>query len=66
MGAKCFFAMFAVAATVTTTTLTPEAYAQRAGQQNQESKTNQPARRTPAMRERVYLNRPGIPGGSKP
>ena len=54
MGAKHFFvALLAVAATVTITALAPEAYAQRAGQ-NQESQANQPARRTPAMRERVY------------
>lgn len=54
MGAKHFFALLAVAATVTITALAPEAYAQRAGQQNEESQANQPARRTPAMRERVY------------
>ena len=55
MGAKHFFvALLAVAATVTIMALAPEAYAQRAGQQNEESQANQPARRTPAMRERVY------------
>lgn len=54
MGAKHLFALLAVAATVTITALAPEAYAQRAEQQNEESQANQPARRTPAMRERVY------------
>ncbi|WP_428096844.1 tetratricopeptide repeat protein [Candidatus Rariloculus sp.] len=54
MGAKYFAALFAVAAAIAVTALAPEAYAQRAGQQNQESQANQPARRTPAMRERVY------------
>ncbi len=54
MDAKHFLALLVVAATVTIAVLTPEAYAQRAGQQNQESQANQPARRTPAMRDRVY------------
>ena len=54
MGAKHFLALLAVAAMVTITALAPEAYAQRTGQQNQESQANQPARRIPAMRERVY------------
>ena len=54
MGAKYFAALFAVAAAIAVTALAPDAYAQRAGQQGQESQANQPARRTPAMRERVY------------
>ncbi len=55
MGAKRFFvALLAVAATVTITALAPEAYAQRAGQQNEESQANQPTGPIPAMRERVY------------
>ncbi len=54
MGARHFIALLTVAATVSTTALIPEVYAQRAGQQNRESQANQPARRTPAMRERVY------------
>ncbi len=54
MVAKYFAAFVAIAATVTLTALAPEAHAQRAGAQNEESQANQPARRTPAMRERVY------------
>lgn len=54
MGTRHLIALLAVAATVSTTALIPEVYAQRAGQRNRESQANQPARRTPAMRERVY------------
>ncbi len=54
MVAKYFAAFVAIAATLTLTALAPEAHAQRAGAQNEESQANQPARRTPAMRERVY------------
>ena len=54
MFARHLLALLAVAATAAITAQTPEAYAQRAGQQNRESQANQPARRTPAIRERVY------------